>query len=58
MKKTPHICHINFFPRVAKRFGGDAEFAITNGKQKFEIEQMDMVVQFVQERIESEPPKP
>ena len=58
LKKTPHTCQINFYPRVAKCFGGDAEIAIMNGKQKFGTEQTDMDVQFVQERIESEPPKP
>ena len=58
MKKIPHICQISFYPRVEKRFGGDAEIAITNGKHKFEVEQTDMDVQFVQERIESKPPKP
>ena len=58
MKKIPHISQINFCPRVAKKFGGDAEVAITNGKQKFEIEQMGMGVQFVQERIENASPNP
>ena len=44
-----------FYLTVVKRFGGDARIAIMNGKQKSEIEQTGMDVQYVHERIEREP---